>query len=65
MPQYVNAEIPFILIGNRRALTDMQILENDWIADFVTCFRHCLEYDPYRCIYILQESETRPHHPTT
>jgi hypothetical protein len=52
---YVDVAVPFIVFGNRRGLTDMQMQQQPWVREFFSRFRHCFEYDPYRDVYLFIE----------
>lgn len=48
-------EVPFIKVGNRRALTDEQLCEYPWLLAFFKRFRHCFEASdrsPYIWLFI-------------
>lgn len=42
--RYVTAEVPFIKVGNRRALTGLQLMQEPSLADFVKRFPDSFEY---------------------
>ncbi len=50
-----SVEVPFIKIGNRRCLTDEQLFENPYLAEFVERFKDSFEYDGSRSIHIFIE----------
>lgn len=54
---YDNVPIPFVTVGNRRALTDLQLEQNPELNDFVNRFRDNFERDHLREIWILIELE--------
>lgn len=56
MSHFASAEVPFVKLGNRRALTADQLAENPELADFVTLFSHCFEYDPLGEMYVFLEN---------
>lgn len=44
--------VPFVLIGNKQALTDRQLLEQPWLRDFIARFPHCFERSDFvQCYY--------------
>jgi putative NIF3 family GTP cyclohydrolase 1 type 2 len=49
---YETIEVPFQTWGNRQYLTDLQLMENPELRDFVERFRECFERDDLRCIWI-------------
>lgn len=46
MSDFESVPVPFVLVGNRPALTDAQLEAGPHLARFVTRFSHCFEYDP-------------------
>lgn len=52
-----SVEVPWKLMGNQRCLTDQQLAEMPWLADFVKRFRHCFTYDEMRRLYVYNEPE--------
>lgn len=48
MSDFETIEIPFITIGNQRALTFRQLAEAPALVEFVETFRHCFEIDELR-----------------
>jgi hypothetical protein len=48
MIEYVDAEVPFVTVGNRRAITDLAIVENPWVLEFMAAFKKCFERDDIR-----------------
>lgn len=54
--RFVSIEVPFRRIGNERVLTDMQLAEDPFLADFVSRFRHCFERDHVRFIWLYRPS---------
>jgi hypothetical protein len=53
-------EVPFITVGNRRALTRLTIANEPAVADFVRRFAHCFECDPYTDMYLfIEEGQER------
>lgn len=56
MAQFASAEVPFVKLGNRRALMAHQLAENPELADFVTRFSHCFEYDQLGEMYVFLEN---------
>lgn len=40
---YEDIAAPFKTVGNRQVLTDEQIANEPWLAEFVECFKHCFE----------------------
>jgi hypothetical protein len=41
-----SVEAPFVIIGNRQALTFEQLFEHQWLLDFVRRFPNCFERHP-------------------
>lgn len=54
---YETVEVPFVLVGNRRALTVKQLVEAPHLMDFVERFLPCFEYDPVRFLFVLNETD--------
>jgi hypothetical protein len=52
MSDYETIEIPFIELGNRQALTGLQLMELPWLRDFVDRFPNCFEAIPYMDVLI-------------
>lgn len=52
MSEYVSEAVPFVMIGNRRGLTDKQIEEDPYIKDFFLRFQDCFERDYVRSLWI-------------
>jgi len=52
---FISAPVPFIIVGNRRALTDVQIHEDQAVADFVKIFSLSFERDYTRSIWLFIE----------
>lgn len=49
-------EVPFETVGNRQRLTDRQLAEQPWLADFILRFQSCFERDEYqRCYWYYPE----------
>jgi hypothetical protein len=46
------AEIPFITMDNHQVLTDRQLRDEPYLADFVERFPRCFERDDIRNIWI-------------
>lgn len=44
MSRFETVEVPFVKIGNRRALTGLQMMQEPWLADFVKRFPDSFEY---------------------
>ncbi len=55
MAEYVSAEVPFIQVGNRRALAHEQILKDENLACFLDRFKHCFDYFPNLDMWVLNE----------
>jgi hypothetical protein len=51
MSKYADAAVPFKTQGNRRYLTDRQLVENPELARFVSRFSQCFEADPLACAW--------------
>jgi hypothetical protein len=56
MTTFETVEIPFVQVGNRRGLTDRQIAELPWLAEFVARYRDRFEHDPNLNVWIMLES---------
>lgn len=50
-------EVPFVTIGNRRALTDEQLMSNVWLMHFLVRFKHRFERDARRQCWLLIEGD--------
>ena len=48
-------EVPFIMVGGRRALTEQQLFEDIYLRELMLRFRQCFEYDPVLRIYYFLE----------
>lgn len=44
MPKFESMEVPFVTIGNRRALTGLQMAQDPYLAEFVKRFPDSFEY---------------------
>lgn len=53
---YEDIPIPFMQIGNRRCLTELQRMELPYIAEFIAAFPQCFEFEPLRGVHIFIES---------
>lgn len=51
MTIHENVEVPFIIVDNRQALFDIQLIEHSWLCDFVERFPRCFERDELRQCY--------------
>lgn len=54
---FESQEVPFIKIGNRRALSDLQIAENSHLAAFFALFNGCFERDDEQFVWLLLEKD--------
>lgn len=45
MNKFQTIAIPFTLMGNRQVLTSQQLVQHQWLADFVSQFKDCFEAD--------------------
>lgn len=50
--EFVDVEVPFITIGNHQVLTDLQVMNEPWLAEFIEMFANCFEYDAALCGHI-------------
>ena len=57
MPKFESVAIPFLIIGNRRGLSDWQILCSPIAADFIGVFPHCFERDDANQVWLFIEPE--------
>lgn len=48
-------EVPFVRVGNRRGLTDEQLTESRYLADFVRRFSQSFEYDAKQSVWLFIE----------
>lgn len=44
--RFETVEVPFVKVGNRRALTGLQLMQEPWLTDFVKRFPDSFEYAP-------------------
>ena len=51
MSTYETVSVPFKLSGNVQILTDQQISEQPWLAEFIVQFPNCFERDDSGCFY--------------
>jgi hypothetical protein len=51
----ITAEVPFIKVGDRRALTRRALAEQSELAQFVKRFAHCFEVDPHTDLLLFLE----------
>ena len=55
MAQFEDVEVPFIKIGNRRALTGLQIMQEPWLKEFIerfpASFEFCINQD---CAFFIE-----------
>jgi len=60
------AEVPFITVDGRRALTRLAVENDPAVAEFVRRFANCFEVDPYRdLLMFLEANELRKCHGPT
>ncbi len=57
MAAYETVEVPFINIGNRRALSDEQVCNVSWLSDFLKAFPSSFEHDEQRHLWWFIEPE--------
>lgn len=57
MAAYTSEAVPFQQCGNRRCLTDQQLVENPALAEFVQRFRNSFEYCAPSCVWVFIEPE--------
>lgn len=64
--RFESAEVPFIQIGNRRALTRMQLEDNPELMRFYQTFKRCFEValDIDAVLFIEPEDRHEPPHGT-
>lgn len=55
--EFSTVEIPFVEIDGRKALTGLQLIKDDYLADFVKRFRSRFEHQAYRDCYFLIEED--------
>ena len=53
-------EVPFIKVGNRRALTEEQLVRQPWLRGFVERFPGSFERDPVMRLFLFIEPEPHP-----
>lgn len=53
----MSVKVPFITVGNRRCLTDKQLIEHPWLEAFFLRYKHCFERDPIRSMWLFIERE--------
>ena len=54
---YETVAVPFVTVGNRRALTATQLMEHVWLKEFVDRFRTSFEYHPLLDVMLFIEPE--------
>jgi hypothetical protein len=50
-----SAEVPFVVMGNRRGLTAQQLQEDQWLADFVKRFPDSFEMHVDADVWLFKE----------
>lgn len=55
MGNYCSREVPFILRGNRRCLTELQLQQSPELLEFVKRFRSSFEYDSRQQVFVFIE----------
>lgn len=56
MSVYSSEAVPFVLVGNKQALTDQQLAEQPWLCEFIRRFPHCFERsERYMCYFFYRE----------
>ena len=53
----ITAEVPFIDVNGRRALTMQAVVDSPGLADFVRRFAHCFEVDPHTDLLLFLEGD--------
>ena len=53
-------EVPFVKTGNRRALTEEQLVQLPWLRSFVERFPESFERDPTLRMFLFIEPQARP-----
>lgn len=53
----ISSPVPFVRVGNRRALSDEQLVECPYLADFVRRFSASFERDDNARAYLFIEPE--------
>lgn len=51
MSAFEDVEVPFVVVGDKQALTDRQLAENAWLRNFVAAFPQCFQRDDAACAY--------------
>jgi hypothetical protein len=49
--RFESVEVPFVTVDNRLCLTDVQIANAPWLADFVRAFPGCFEHSDQLHLY--------------
>jgi hypothetical protein len=57
MTSFADKAVPFVIKGNRRALTDMQVARDAGVADFLEAFIECFERDDACCMWLFKEAD--------
>jgi hypothetical protein len=52
---FTNEPVPFVMVGNRRALPHIVVAVDPALMDFVTRFQSAFEYDAIRELWLLIE----------
>jgi hypothetical protein len=47
MARVESVEVPFQIVGGKRALARKQLVDEPWLEEFVLRFRHCFRADDY------------------
>lgn len=55
MSEYESVAVPFVKIGNRRALTDEQLANDPYLEDLVRAFPQSFERADNLCIWLFVE----------
>lgn len=58
-PRYASVPVPFVRIGNRRALTDKQLMEDEGLADFIARFPDSFERSEMDYAWLFVEPEMK------
>jgi hypothetical protein len=58
MMGFVDAAVPFVMVGNKSALTDQQIAEEPQWMDFIRAFKRSFQRDDECCCWYFMPSAT-------
>lgn len=54
---FQSVPVPFVIIGNRRGLTDAQLASDPALAEFVALFASAFEWDALRSVWLFVEDD--------